>query len=78
MHATPETLLVLKFGHIKVIEGRKYAIVEAILLSGAEPTKSGHSSQQVSQTFWCQICAGNVQFLELGLFPLDGLHMLAQ
>jgi hypothetical protein len=53
-----------------------YAIVEAILLPGAKPTKGGHPSQQVSQTIWRQISASNIQLLQLGLLPLDGLHML--
>lgn len=55
-----------------------YAIIESVLLSGAKPTEGGHASQQVSQAIWRQIGASNIQLLQLGLLPFDGLHMLAQ
>jgi hypothetical protein len=65
MRATPENVE-LKFQSSLLITRHKwfsYAIVEAILLSGAKPTKGGHASQQVSQAVWRQISACNIQLL---------------
>ena len=62
---------------VQSVEGRYYAVVEGVLLTGREPAQSGQSGQQVRQAFSRQIRARNIQILQLGLFPLDGLHVLA-
>lgn len=54
-----------------------YAVVKVILLASRQPAESRQPGKQIREALSGQIRPGNVQLLELRLFPLDSLDVLA-